>query len=88
MLGFFPGQERRLAETGTISMPRQAKILLQSLNIFPCLHSACYKMERKVEINLQVSTCETRLSKTIISADWGGVCVGKAGKENMVSPES
>lgn len=50
--------------------------------------SACYKMDRKDEINLQVSTCETRLSKTIVSADWGGVCVGKVGKENMVSPGS
>ena len=56
----------RLAETGAISMARQAKILLESLDIFPCLHSVYYEMERKDEINLQVSTYETRLSKTII----------------------
>lgn len=47
-------------------MPRQAKILLESLTIFPCLYSACYEMERKDETNLQVTTYETRLSKTII----------------------
>lgn len=65
-LGFSPGQERRLTKTGAISLPRQAKILLESLTIFPCLYSACYEMERKDETNLQVTTYETRLSKTII----------------------
>lgn len=52
-------QQRMLAETGAISMSRQAKILLEILNIFPCLHSACYEMEKKDEINLKVSICET-----------------------------
>lgn len=62
----FPRTRKEDGWKGAISMPKQVKILLQSLNIFPCLHSACYKMERKDEINLQVSTCETRFSKTII----------------------